>query len=262
MDNTLEEYAIALMQPTYKELPKVVFKVSGRGPKEAVEFLNKVTCNDMHRTKNAILDRFGKLVIVCDQLVVGDDIFVAFEKQFKGRFLSSIGKYAALAKVTVEETTLKVFHVIGSGKLPAIGDLRITQSIGYLSLLPDSSALGNLRELSEDTYLIFRLENNIPLQGIDFDQQMFLEIAQQDWVSFTKGCYPGQEVMARVHNLSNPGRKLVRILYEKIPPAVTIHGTQVGAITSHCFSYKYKKFLAFALVTDYDAPVDDGECLK
>src|SRR3989338_4265620 len=124
MDNTLEEYAIALMQPTYKELPKVVFKVSGRGPKEAVEFLNKVTCNDMHRTKNAILDRFGKLVIVCDQLVVGDDIFVAFEKQFKGRFLSSIGKYAALAKVTVEETPLKVFHVIGSGKLPAIGDLR------------------------------------------------------------------------------------------------------------------------------------------
>lgn len=262
MDTTLEEYTIALMQPVYKELPKVAFKVSSRVPKGAVDFLNKVACNDMHRAKNAILDRFGKLVVFFDQLVVGGNIFVAFEKQFKDRFLSGIGKYAALAKVAVEETPLKVFHILGFGKLPDIGALRIPQNIGYLSLLPDSSGLGSLREISENTYAIFRLENDIPLQGIDFDQQMFLEIARDGWVSFTKGCYPGQEVMTRVHNLSNPGRKLVRILYEKVPAAVTINGTQVGTITSKCFSYQHKKFLVFAAITNYHVPVDDGEYLR
>ncbi len=259
MDNTLEEYTIALMQPTYKGLPKVVFKVSGKVPNGAADFLNKVTCNDMQKTKNAILDRFGKLMVILDQAVHGDEIFLVFENQFREKFLSSIGKYAALAKVTIEETPLKVYRIFGDAK---IGKLTIPQKAGYLSLLPGPLLLANLKELSEDTYKILRMENNIPLQGVDFDQQMFLELNMPEAVSFSKGCYPGQEVMARVHNLSRPARKLVRILYEKIPQAVTINGTPVGTITSQCYSYKYKKFIAFALITNYDVPVDGGEYLK
>jgi len=135
------------------------------------------------------------------------------------------------------------------------------QNIGYLAILEDTKEL-TVQEISDEIYNTIRLENNIPLQGTDFENQMFLDIGLEDSVSFTKGCYLGQEVMARVHNLAKPQRKLVRILYDKLPEKVTIQGKEVGKITSSCFSPKYKKHLVFALIKNYEERVDDGQILN
>ena len=62
-------------------------------------------------------------------------------------------------------------------------------------------------------------------------------------MSFTKGCYPGQEVVARMHNLGKPKQKLVglRIEADLLPVAEaqvfalaegTSLGDQVGVVTS------------------------------
>ncbi|MEE8307130.1 MAG: hypothetical protein V3R81_07680 [Gammaproteobacteria bacterium] len=39
-------------------------------------------------------------------------------------------------------------------------------------------------------------------------------------ISFTKGCYPGQEVLARLHNFGRVKRRLLRFRFEDSPPAV------------------------------------------
>jgi folate-binding protein YgfZ len=51
--------------------------------------------------------------------------------------------------------------------------------------------------------------NEIPWQGVDFDEEMILCVADEERISYLKGCYLGQEVVARVHYKGRPPKKLV-----------------------------------------------------
>jgi folate-binding protein YgfZ len=61
-----------------------------------------------------------------------------------------------------------------------------------------------------------------------------LNLDELDAVSFDKGCYPGQEVIARVHNLGGVKRRARRYAAPAAPPAlgtpVLAAGTQVGEV--------------------------------
>ncbi|MCH2152215.1 MAG: hypothetical protein MK089_02640 [Phycisphaerales bacterium] len=74
-----------------------------------------------------------------------------------------------------------------------------------------------------------RLEGGTPLFNIDFGSTSLPHETGlvQACVSFTKGCYPGQEVVARMHNLGQPKQQLrgLRIDGDHLPVA----GTQVFA---------------------------------
>jgi len=55
-------------------------------------------------------------------------------------------------------------------------------------------------------------------------------------VSFTKGCYPGQESVARVQNLGRVRKRLVGLDVDGGPPeagaSMTVEGREVGHVTS------------------------------
>jgi folate-binding protein YgfZ len=52
-----------------------------------------------------------------------------------------------------------------------------------------------------ETWEVFRVEHGIPRWGTDFDQENLAQELGQDEraISFDKGCYTGQEVVARIH---------------------------------------------------------------
>jgi folate-binding protein YgfZ len=90
-----------------------------------------------------------------------------------------------------------------------------------------------------------RLEAGTPCFRIDFGPTNLPHESGvlESRVSFTKGCYPGQEVVARMHNLGKPKQKLVglRIEADLLPVAEaqvfavtegTALGDQVGVVTS------------------------------
>lgn len=90
-----------------------------------------------------------------------------------------------------------------------------------------------------------RLEAGTPYFRIDFGPTNLPHESGvlESRVSFTKGCYPGQEVVARMHNLGKPKQKLVglRIEADLLPVAEaqvfavaegTALGDQVGVVTS------------------------------
>ncbi|MBI4153938.1 hypothetical protein HY501_01250 [Candidatus Woesearchaeota archaeon] len=236
----------------FKLLNKTVIRFS-----QAREFFQAVTANTLDKNKNAFVDRFGKIVVVFDQIAQGDDVYVVFVSKYEHILMKHLEAYLRLSKVEYHQLPLQVAHIISEKKA---GDLRIPQNIGYLSLLNDLSLLSSLDELSDEEYEQLRIENNLPLQGKDFEHEMLLEVSE-DAVSFTKGCFLGQEILARVHNLGKPARKLVRILYSAVPKSVTIHGKEVGKITSSCFSEKYGKWIVFALVSNFSLEIDNGHLL-
>jgi len=67
--------------------------------------------------------------------------------------------------------------------------------------------------VSDDAFTFFRLKNKIPLQGVDYTDEFVLNVGEDDFVSFTKGCFLGQEPVSKVHNRSRPSWRLV-VQYE------------------------------------------------
>ena len=89
-----------------------------------------------------------------------------------------------------------------------------------------------------------RIEGGRPIFGIDFDETILpAETAQLERaVSFTKGCYPGQEIVARMHARQQIAKQLVGIRFsdDALPvagsPIQDDSSNIVGGITSSTIS--------------------------
>ena len=92
-------------------------------------------------------------------------------------------------------------------------------------------------EVSEEEYERWRIESGIPRWGRDIDDRVLPAEAglTETHVSFTKGCYPGQEPIARQHYRGKVNRRL-RVLDvegEAVPgDELTLEGKTVGRVTS------------------------------
>jgi len=92
-------------------------------------------------------------------------------------------------------------------------------------------------EATEDDYERWRIESGIPAWGSEIDERILpAEAGLTDThVSFTKGCYPGQEPIARQHYRGKVNRRL-RVLDVEGAPApdteIVHEGKSVGRITS------------------------------
>jgi tRNA-modifying protein YgfZ len=91
--------------------------------------------------------------------------------------------------------------------------------------------------LSEDELEQRRIETGVPRWGHEIDDRVLPAEAGLDatHVSFSKGCYPGQEPIARLHFRGHPNRGLRVVELDEVPEqdAPLLHdGRQVGRVTS------------------------------
>jgi folate-binding protein YgfZ len=100
-----------------------------------------------------------------------------------------------------------------------------------------------------------RIESGTPLFGVDFDEENLPQEVSRDElaISFTKGCYLGQETVARIDALGHVNQQLagVRFVGPEIPQPrteLTQDGASAGHVTSATFSPQLAGPLAFALL--------------
>jgi folate-binding protein YgfZ len=80
--------------------------------------------------------------------------------------------------------------------------------------------------VSEDAAEVVRVEHGRPRYGIDLDENAIPQEAglNERAVSFTKGCYVGQETVARLHYKGKPNRHLRGLrLSEPLPGGTELH---------------------------------------
>jgi folate-binding protein YgfZ len=102
--------------------------------------------------------------------------------------------------------------------------------------------LGKLAEcgaqrISEDESESIRIAAGIPRWGFDMDESTFPQEAGIDGraVHYTKGCYLGQEAMAKIHFRGKVNRRLARLVAEGPVEAgseIQVQGQKVGVVTS------------------------------
>ena len=123
-----------------------------------------------------------------------------------------------------------------------------------------SAALG-LERASEAASECLRIESGRPRYGLDIDADTIPEEAglNERAVSFTKGCYVGQETVARLHYKGKPNRHLRGLRLSE--PAehgdpVLLGERRVGAVGSACVSPRHGP-IALAVVRREAAPGAD-----
>jgi folate-binding protein YgfZ len=106
---------------------------------------------------------------------------------------------------------------------------------------------------------ILRIEAGVPRYGVDMDEtNVVTETALDDAVSYTKGCYVGQEIIARIKYRGHVAKKLTGVTFEQevnVAVGATIQsadGKEAGRITSVTYSPHLGRTIALAyLKYDY-----------
>lgn len=99
-----------------------------------------------------------------------------------------------------------------------------------------------------------RIEAGIPRFGIDMDETvLILEAGLTNAISFTKGCFLGQEIVARVRAHGRVTRKLVCLALAGTEPVkkggkIRKDNEEIGEITSSAFSPSFGKVFALGYV--------------
>ena len=113
--------------------------------------------------------------------------------------------------------------------------------------------LYGMKPVGSNAYEILRIEAGIPRYGIDMDETVLLPETGLETIaaSETKGCYPGQEVVARIKTYKGLNRKLSGLVFDKgaLPKTgdkVLKNGKEIGFVTSACHSPTLEKGIALA----------------
>lgn len=108
--------------------------------------------------------------------------------------------------------------------------------------------------VGEEAQNILRVEAGIPRYGVDFtEDNLFLEVGIEHAVSYTKGCYLGQEVVERIRSRGHVNKKLCGLLIDgpdpvdRGTPLYSDHKT-AGEVTSSVISPRLQRPIALGYV--------------
>ena len=111
-------------------------------------------------------------------------------------------------------------------------------------------------KIGDEAFETLRIEQGTPRYGVDMDEtNVVLETGIDEAVNFNKGCYIGQEIIARIHFRGHVAKRLTGLIFEDENVEI-VHGDEIktpddknaGKITSVAFSPKIDKKIALGYV--------------
>jgi folate-binding protein YgfZ len=155
-------------------------------------FLNGVTSNTLDAPLNAFLNQHGRIIATIRQQKISDDEFlISVPSIALDNLLKHLERYAKLSHVHIDLSNQNAF-------------------INLDTIQTGWSLEEHANSITDEEFTFFRLNHHIPLMGVDYQADEFiLNVHEYDYVSYTKGCFLGQEPVAKVHNRAQPSRKLI-----------------------------------------------------
>ena len=192
------------------------------GP-DAGDFLQRMLSNDVEVL--GVGDSCEALLLTAKARVIAplrvlrrreDDFLLSTEPELGERVRAELQRSRFAAKAEIETEEHEAWLVLDGGEVI------------------DTRPAGD--DVSADEYERWRIEHAVPHWGAEIDDRILPAEAGLDetHVSFTKGCYPGQEPIARQHYRGKVNRRLRVLDVERAQPGDEIfHGDKrVGRVTS------------------------------
>jgi tRNA-modifying protein YgfZ len=263
----------------FVELPRGLIAVWG---KEAIPFLDGMITNDMKTLEDgqqmlaAFPNAQGRLLAVVRVLRQGDQFYFETEEATREKLFENLFRFTYAGDFFVQDysTMNTYFEIFGQTALPdSPKSLMFSSPSTSGVFVPSAEAerfrsdmIGNdLIEIGDDLFETLRIESGVPKYGIDMDENTIVpELSLDGMISYTKGCYVGQEIIARIHFRGHVAKKFTGLLSEPGAAAIgvlpgseltTPDGKNAGRITSVTYSPKLERTIALAFVRyDFLAP--------
>lgn len=236
-------------------------------------------------TLSACLTPKGKMLSDLALYHLPDKIWIETEQTLRETVETTLRRYALRAAIELEDLSGRwsILDITGpdagafAGELPEPGQV-VQRMLGdkatFLArtdrplqptlrwLVPatleaaasDSLLAGGATRLDPEPAAALRMEAGIPVFGTDVSaDNLVLEVpAYRPGISFEKGCYIGQETVARLHARGEKVARYLRgVLTDPVPDpgsAVMAGGKQVGTVTSTTWSPAAGRHLSLAIL--------------
>lgn len=246
--------------------------------KEAIQFLNGLITNDVAKLEDGAWMRAtfpnaqGRLLALVRVMHQGDKFLFETEQVTQEKVFQNLFRFTFAGDFFVEDLSEKFsyFSILNSKIRIPNTDLI---SFGSDIFVPKESVkdfmkqLDQAVEISDELYEVLRIEQGIPLYGVDMDETTIVpEIGLPDMISYNKGCYIGQEIIARIYFRGHVAKQLTGLIFENATvlksgdELKSLDGKNAGKITSICYSPKLEKHIALGYVR-YDYLADGTELL-
>jgi folate-binding protein YgfZ len=211
-----------------------------------------------------------RLVETLDKFIIMDDVTLHDETQLHGT-LALEGPGAAKIVSDLTDSDLHTLAELGTREV-RFGSLACTlirRSPGHHVSAEFVTARGNLRELWDvlqeraraagggpagyTALNALRLEQGIPWFTHDFDEKYIPHEAslENSHISYSKGCYTGQEIVERVRSRGQVNRRRVNLIFNSAPPPAGTVLTHVGKEVGHVTRSAAPPSLDFAIGMGY-----------
>lgn len=256
---------------------------------DRVSWLQGMVTNDVARLKPgtgcyaAHLTPQGKIVAHMDILADEDALWLSLERSAVSSLIAAFDKLLIMEDVQMTDASddYSVLGLLGP-EAPAVlaswlgepanlstryshrtlDDCRIALSaLGYDIWVPRAQADHIVRAIAQagataidhGTWDVVRTEAGIPVYGVDIDSTTTMPEIGEAGISYEKGCYIGQEVVAKVKYIGHVNRRFVGLIFagSEIPETKSVvrrSGREVGHVTSSLFSPKLSKPIALGFV--------------
>jgi tRNA-modifying protein YgfZ len=253
------------------ERPRGLIAVWG---KEAVQFLDGLITNNVKALTDgdemlaAFPNAQGRLLAVVRVLRQGERYLFETEEATREKVFQNLFRFTFAGDFFVDDLSLNYRFVdtmnFGS---EVSGSVLHFRGRGFdtwavpADEFPDFSDQVSLSEsllIDDELYETLRIESGLPKYGVDMDETTIVpELGLDGLISYNKGCYIGQEIIARIHFRGHVAKSLSGLMSE--PGAVatgfqagvemcTKDGKNAGRLTSITFSPKLGRVIALAYV--------------
>jgi folate-binding protein YgfZ len=256
------------------EMPRGLIAVWG---KESVQFLDGLVSNDVKTLHDgqqmlaAFPNAQGRLLAIVRVLRKGDRFLIETEEETREKVFQNLFRFTYAGDFFAEEISgqyqyFEIFTRDRSQLEPLDRGIRFEggRSLGIFvpaiqaEEFAEAFSAAGARELDKDTFEVLRIEAGLPLYGVDMDETTVVpELGLEGLISYNKGCYIGQEIIARIHFRGNVAKQLTGLILEKETDALdqivsseitSADGKNAGRITSAAFSPKLEKAIALGYV--------------
>ncbi len=204
----------------------------------------------------AMITAHGRMTAYFEALATEDSILCHFEPELRPTLPAEIGRYVFVTQVAITDVTDDYGLVLLAGQdwrdlaagAGAAAVVHPTSALGTpagylwaarpeLDLLVSSLQEAGAEAATEDDLEGIRIANGVPRWGREMNPKTFPQEAGIDdlAVHYDKGCYLGQEAMAKIHFRGKVNRALYRLESEVgLEPGaeVRLDGQKVGVVTS------------------------------
>ncbi len=252
----------------YHIQPRGLLAVSG---KEAVQFLDGMITNDVKTLEDgaqmaaAFPNAQGRLLAVVSVLRQGDGFLIETEEATHGALFQSLHRFTYAGDFFVEDLSeqYRWFDLFGPEPVMPEGSISFSASrqrgVFVSSADPDTFAdalaESGAVEVDDRAAETLRIERGVPRYGIDMDETTVVpELGITELISYNKGCYIGQEIIARIHFRGHVAKQLTGLLLDVDDlPAEPLEltspaGKPAGRMTSVTYSPALGSHIALAYV--------------